>query len=191
METGPKIVTIFAIIIAVCLLCLGSGYIGFTHSQNIAGVSEQNLNNEQGQDEGEVIGYDLGYQNGYQAGLKEVITGYDLHDPTYREVMDFLADNHSNDTPYSKNDHICTDYTTEVNNSAEELGIRCGSVYIIYPETGHSIICFNTTDKGLIFIEPQFDKEVTLPVGKGYSLSNGFLKPDDIDDTIVRYLIMW
>ena len=192
METGPKILTIFVVIIAVCLLCLGSGYIGYNHSLNMARMNVQNTDNLPGQDEGDnTIGYDLGYQAGYQAGLYEANTGYDLHDPTYQEVMDFIANDNSNDIPYSKNDHICTDYTTAVNNNAEKLGIRCGSVYIIYPETGHSIIGFDTTDRGMIFIEPQFDKEVALPVGKSYSLSNGFLQPDDIDDTIIRYLIMW
>jgi hypothetical protein len=188
MSTGPKILTIFVIIIAVCLLCVGSGYIGYNHSLNMARVNSQNPaagNNN------EIVEYDIGYQAGYQAGLKVATDGYKLHDPTYREVMDFLENDVSNDTPYSKNDHICTDYTTEVNNNAEKLGLRCASVYIIYPDTGHSIIGFDTTDQGMIFIEPQFDKEVILPVGKSYSTSNGFLQPDDIDDTIIRYLIMW
>jgi hypothetical protein len=191
MSTGPKILTIFVIIIAVCLLCVGSGYIGYNHSLNMARVNSQYTDNPSAQNNSEIVEYDIGYQAGYQAGLKEATSGYNLHDPTYQEVMDFLETDDSNDTPYSKNDHICTDYTTEVNNNAEKLGLRCASVYIIYPDTGHSIVGFDTTDQGMIFIEPQFDKEVTLPVGKSYSTSNGFLQPDDIDDTIVRYLIMW
>jgi hypothetical protein len=191
MGTGQKALTIFAIFIAVCLLCVGSGYIGFTHSQHIAQLDEQNLNYNQGQNTGETIGYDKGYMEGYQAGLKEAVTGYDLHDPTFQEMMDFIENDNSEDVEYNKNSHICTDYTTEVNNNAEKVGLRCGSVYIIYPETGHSIIAFDTTDKGIVFIEPQYDKVVTLPVGRSYSSSNGFYNPDEIDDTIVRYLIMW
>jgi hypothetical protein len=191
MGTGQRIVTIFVILIAICLLCAGSGYIGFTHSQHIAQIEQTSLDYQQGQNSGEKIGYDRGYQEGYQAGINEGATGYNLHDPSYQEVLDFLAKDHSEDVPYNKENHICTDYTTDVNNNAEKAGLRCGSVYIIYPETGHSIIAFDTTDKGLIFIEPQYDKEVKLPVGKSYSVSNGFYNPDNIDDTIVRYLIMW
>jgi hypothetical protein len=191
METGQKVVTIFVIFIAICLLCAGAGYIGFTHSQRVAQIEEPIVNNEPVNNSGEIIEYDRGYQEGYQAGLKESTAGYNLHDPTYKEVMDFLANDNSEDTPYDKNSHICTDYTTEVNNNAEKAGLRCGSVYIIYPETGHSITVFDTTDRGLVFIEPQYDKEVTLPIGKSYSSSNGFYNPDNINDTIVRYLIMW
>lgn len=191
MGTGKRTLTLFVVFIAVCLLCFGSGYVGYTYNQYEIRVDEQNYNYKQGQSAGEKIGYDRGYLEGYKIGLNETISGYSRRDPTYQEMRDFLAEDDSDNIPYNRDGFICTDYSARVNNNAEEKGIRCGSVYIIYPETGHSIIAFDTTDKGLIFIEPQYDKEVKLKIGSSYSTLNGFLKMDDVDDTIVRYLIMW
>jgi hypothetical protein len=191
METGHRALAIFAVFIGICILCAGAGYIGYNYSQYQAKVDEQNFNYVQGQNEGEKIGYNKGYQEGYQNGLKEAVSGYNMHNPTYQEMTEFLAGDKSNDIPYNKDSYICTDYTTQLNNNAEKQGLRCAAVYIIYPETGHSIIGFDTTDRGMIFIEPQYDKEVNLEAGKSYSRSNGFYNPDNVDDTIVRYLITW
>ncbi|NIR87792.1 hypothetical protein GWO13_09665 [Candidatus Bathyarchaeota archaeon] len=71
----------------------------------------------------------------------------------------------------------------------KKLGIpkaryRCGYVLVYFPATGHlktlidrpnsitnwshALNCFNTTDCGLIFVEPQEDEIVVLECGKPY-----------------------
>jgi hypothetical protein len=115
---------------------------------------------------------------------------YNLKDPTYKEMKDFLLQDETDTKPYQIDEHTCTDFSAEVNNNAEDAGIRCAAVYIIYPKTGHTIVAFNTTDKGLIFIEPQFDEEVILIIGESYSAINNY-KGQQVDDTIQRYRIIW
>ena len=190
MEQNSKIGILIATFFALLVLCFGAAYLGYSFNQYQSRIDEQNYNFTQGRGEGEKVGHEKGFQEGYVAGLKEK-GGYVLRDPTYQEVKEFLAADDSNNKSYIKDEHICTDFTAEVNNNAEKKGIRCATVYIIYPETGHSIVAFNTTDKGMIFIEPQFDREVKLVIGKSYSQTNGFLKQSGLDDTIIRYLMMW
>jgi hypothetical protein len=164
--------TVFGVVITALILCAGFFYAGFSFNDYQARQSAgSNLS--------------LGTSVNPGKGI------YVLHDPTYKEMKDFLEADPSDKTKYEDNSHTCTDYTTEVDNNADKLGIRCASVYIIYGETGHSIVAFNTTDRGIIFVEPQFDKEVKLSIGKSYAKENSFVKQDNLDDTIVRYLIMW
>jgi hypothetical protein len=62
---------------------------------------------------------------------------------------------------------------------------------MFYPEGyGHTIVAFETTDKGLILVEPQFDQEVNLAIGKSYSKINNFT-PAPRDDTVKRFVIIW
>ena len=150
-----------------------------------------------------IIGsYMMGYNSGqreipevtpdttYETKTNEPAGIYNLKDPTYKEMKDFLAEDKTDSMPYQIDAQTCTDFSAEVNNNAEEAGIRCAAVYIIYPKTGHTIVAFNTTDKGLIFIEPQFDDEVTLIIGESYAAINNY-KSQPVDDTIQRYRIMW
>jgi hypothetical protein len=186
--------TLVAVVIITFVLCGGFFYVGSSYNQYQSKLDENNYNFSLGRTAGEKIGRETGFQEGYSAGINDAKANksvFTTHDPTYKEMKDFLAADKSDQSKYIENSHTCTDYTTEVNNNAEAAGIRCASVYIIYGLTGHSIVAFNTKDRGLVFVEPQFDKEVKLTIGKSYARENGFVKPDDLDDTIIRYLIMW
>jgi hypothetical protein len=194
MDSSNRPLIILMVITMALVLCAGFAYIGYAFSQYQAEIDEENLNYNAGLASGKEIGHETGYQEGYEAGLNAVEGGNDLyvtHDPTYQEMKDFLAADTADSKEYSEDSHLCTDFTAEVNKNAESRGIRCGTVYIIYKETGHSIIAFNTTDKGIIFIEPQYDKEVKLEIGESYSELNNFINRSGEDDIIVRYLIMW
>lgn len=187
---GKRLTALFFIVVGILVLCAGSAYLGFTYNQYELETSVRNLQDAQNGNPTDVIDYEKAYQQGYTAGLKGASSDHNLHDPTYQEMKEFLANDESDLKPYNSKEHICTDYTADVNNNAKKLGINCFSVYIIYPQTGHSIVAFDTTDKGMLFIEPQYDKEVTLDIGRSYSQSNGFVIQQDLDDTIVRYLII-
>jgi hypothetical protein len=96
------------------------------------------------------------------------IKNYKLHDPTYFEVRNFIANDKTNMKEYSAKEYNCVHYSKDVNNNAELLGIRCAYVEINYPDVGHAIIGFNTTDKGFVYCEPQNDFSVNLEIGKYY-----------------------
>jgi len=92
-----------------------------------------------------------------------------LRNPTYNEVLIFLLNDTTNENTYHDKDYNCVHFSTDVNNNAEEQGIRCAFVEIQfnynYP---HAIVAFNTTDKGIVFFEPQEDKIADIQLGKDY-----------------------
>jgi hypothetical protein len=191
MGTVQKILTIIAIIAAVVILCGGAVYAGYTYGRinSPSGLPQDTY------DTGLKMGKEIGYQSGYQAAMnsldKQKTDLVVLRNPTYNEMRDFLVKDSTSKLPYDQDERICTDFAADVNNNAKKQGINCAIVYILYGETGHSIVAFQTTDRGLIFVEPQYDQEVTLVVGRSYSQINRFRKQDSVDDTIVRYILSW
>jgi len=163
-----RIITILVIAISSILIVIAAYYIGYTR--------------------GDSNGYDAGYNNGVIAGVG---TGYDLRDPTYSEMSRFLREDDTDKNVYIEGTYTCTDYSADLNNNAAEAGYNAAYTYIEYPDgTGHAIVAFQTVDKGVIFIEPQYDEEVQVVIGSSYSELNGY-KVTDHDDTIVRYVLVW
>ena len=139
--------------------------------------------------EGVISGYDDGYaqgeENGYVQGLRDGAgTGYTIRDPTYQEMIAFIASDKTEKNDYSS-DYICFDFAADVKNNAFLGGYRCGFVYVTFPNSDHGMVCFDTIDQGLIFIEPQDDR--ILPVIVGEPLFGNV----NWDDTIVNYRIIW
>jgi len=136
------------------------------------------------------VGYNLGYDDGYIKGVIDGAgTGYNIRDPTYQEMLNFIALDRTDENEYSEN-YTCLHFTADLKNNAFQAGYRCGFVSVEFPDSAHAIVCFNTTDYGLIFIEPQFDDIVTLSIGQSYSDLNGYETPE-YDDTIITYTIIW
>jgi hypothetical protein len=69
-------------------------------------------------------------------------------------------------------------------------GYKCGFVYIVFPSSAHTIVCFNTTDCGLVFIEPQNDAIVKPIVGQPYWDRTRYIPPL-YDDTIIYMAVVW
>lgn len=140
-------------------------------------------------------GYDQGYESGLSAGHAEgLATIVELHDPTYKELEEFLARNKTNLKPYieDEDEFVCFNFAAEVNNNAELEGIRAALVILCFQHSaGHAIVAFETVDKGLIFIEPQSDEVVTPVIGKPYRPAVGdYIKGGD-DDPIVEIRTIW
>jgi len=140
-----------------------------------------------GWNNGSNTGYENGYISGYNIGLAE--TGYNIRDPTYAEMLDFISFDQTNKNIYNVDTYNCYDYTNDVLNNAFNSGIKGGNVYINFPDSAHSIVCFNTTDKGLIFIDPQDDNEVTVIIDQNYF--DRSIYEILYDDTVIRYGIIW
>lgn len=136
--------------------------------------------------QGNMTGYNLGYLSGVADGAGR---GYNIRDPTYQEMKNFIRTDKTNERTYNAS-YNCYDFTNSVCNNAFKVGYHCGFVWMDFPDIGHAITCFNTTDHSLIFIEPQYDQEVVLIIGKSYSTLNGFDAPP-YNDTIVEYGIIW
>ncbi len=138
-------------------------------------------------DEAYMKGYREGYINGTRDGVG---TGYNIRDPTYTEMKAFIASDLTDLNTYNINTYNCYDYTRDVCNNAFSHGFRAGSVYIEFAQRAHGLVCFDTVDRGLVFIEPQTDDEVNVAVGVHYYEQAGF-GAQGFDDTIVEYNIIW
>jgi hypothetical protein len=132
-------------------------------------------------------GNQSGYEQGYAAGVKYMADStYTLRDPSYAEMMDFLKGDKTDQNRYDESSYVCYDFARDVCNHAMDLRLRCGFVYITFrnaissrlqalPTSAHAIVCFNTTDKGLIFIEPMEDLPIKLEIGKPYPLDTQYV----------------
>lgn len=116
-----------------------------------------------------------------------------LEDPTYDEALSFIFNDRTNENTYNSITYNCVHFSTDVNNNAEKKGIRCAFVELIltnnYP---HAIVAFNTTDKGLVFFEPQLDEKAEIEIGKDYwqdCLENSTSLVEG--NLIVSYTLYW
>jgi len=130
--------------------------------------------------------------------LKRIDYDCEYQDPTYYEMKDFLAFDRTNlnvGGRYVWSWYTCIDSANDVKRNALEKGIRCTGVIIRFgnAENDHAVVAFQTTDKGVIFIEPQTDEEVEVVVGMRYFKDNDLKDwvADDFDDTITEIEIYW
>ena len=134
-----------------------------------------------------------------QANYNRLTTGYAyvLRDPSYQEMKDFLEQDETSEQEYLRNEYICVDFAANVKANAAGEGIRCAYVVIEYLDTnGHAIVAFDTTDRGLVYIEPQFDWDVELEIGRRYyecvvPPPGQYMVEPEYDDTIARIVVIW
>ena len=123
--------------------------------------------------------------------------GYTLRDPSYQEMKDFLKQDETSEQEYLKNEYICVDFAANVKANAAKEGIRCAYVVIEYLGiTGHAIVAFDTTDRGLVYIEPQFDWDVEPEIGRRYyecvvPPPGQYMVEPVYDDTMARIVLIW
>lgn len=128
--------------------------------------------------------------------LEKVNYVEELRDPTYLEMEAFLADDRTSSNTYDRgsflrlDDYVCIDFANDVKRNAIKEGIRCAGVGISFGRRGHALIAFQTTDRGIIFIEPQDDYIVKVAVGTRYFVDNG-CEAVDYNDTIVKVEVYW
>ena len=138
-------------------------------------------------------GYDKGYEIGLETGSKEgVATRGELRNPTHKEMRGFLARDTTDANLYVPGEYVCFEFATELNNNAEANGIRAAYVRIRFKEWAHALVAFETVDRGLIFIEPQSDREVELVIGEPYPWYQvGARRTRGYDDPLVEIQIIW
>ena len=119
-----------------------------------------------------------------------------LHNPTFEEARDFLEEDRTDANEYLEDEYVCSHFAADVNNNAERQGIRCALVDVRFPRSGHAIIAFDTTDKGLVYFDPITDDRVRPVIGKYYwkciepEPGYEYEKPS-FDDTIEDIVVIW
>lgn len=91
-----------------------------------------------------------------------------LKNPTFQEVRDFILNDPISRNTFVLNKYECRHFATDVNNNAEDAGLRCAFVLICYRNGQHAVVAFDTTDRGMIYIEPQTDAAIQPEVGGKY-----------------------
>jgi peptidoglycan hydrolase CwlO-like protein len=140
-------------------------------------IESFNLGYAEGETEGYQVGYDVGYDQGVEDGAG---SGWYIRDPTYAEAIAFINSDITDENEYIPGYYVCYDFTADLSANAFQIGYRCGFVYIEFSDSAHAIACFNTTDSGLIYIEPQTDEIVDVAVGQTY-----------LGEVIVKMGIIW
>lgn len=89
----------------------------------------------------------------------ELINNPDATDPTYAELLAFLKADQTDRYSYilgpPKNAYICTDFARDVHSNAKAAGIRAAfvAIHIAGADKGHALNAFQTTDRGLVYID--------------------------------------
>lgn len=120
----------------------------------------------------------------------------DAVNPSWAELKSFLLNDDTDRLRYDFATFVCADFAERVHNKAEKAGIRAALVSIqlgpcsYYPiGGGHALNAFETTDRGLVFIDctssnqgVNADKIVVVEVGKDYIPRSIFPEPgwDDV-----------
>ena len=114
-----------------------------------------------------------------------------LKDPTWNQLLSFLQADNTDALPYVYPTFVCDNFAFTLQANAKKAGWRCAKVTLdmtgyadpyhlgIAPNAGHACNAFQTTDRGLIFIDdtgpimqyphpPNNDTIVTVVVGQRY-----------------------
>lgn len=134
--------------------------------------------------------YERGYYMGYDNGKEYVITHIDEYVTIpkavkYDEVVEFLNRDKTDSAAYT-NDYNCISFSATLKDRANSSGIKCAVVSMDlsgrYDDTAHAINAFETTDKGIVYFDPQTDGErFGIYVGGTYYLSGTTYKITKVD----------
>jgi len=93
-----------------------------------------------------------------------------VRNPTYDEVLEFIEEDETDDVEYVEGEFECLEFCMMFRNNAFKKGYISYTVWIDFEGQtfGHSIIGFNTTDRGMVYLDPQLDYFVDLGVGVDY-----------------------
>jgi len=88
----------------------------------------------------------------------ELIDNLNATDPTYAELVAFIVADSTDTNAYLEGgprDYVCSDFAEDVHNNAEAAGIRAAWVSIDFEgnDEGHACNAFETTDRGLVYID--------------------------------------
>ncbi|MDD5095018.1 MAG: hypothetical protein PHV74_11665 [Dehalococcoidia bacterium] len=74
--------------------------------------------------------------------------------PTWQQLKTFLANDTTDEHSYYDPFYTCGDFAEQLHNNAEAHGIRCAVVAVEFQSIEpHALNAFNTTDKGLVYID--------------------------------------
>lgn len=206
-----------ALIVSVCLLLGSLGFLGYEYFQMRENLGERKEQIATLKQNIEVLEENLAYTEVLVSQLEDNLENtqsrlttvkselqklrdgsrFELHDPTYNEVRNFIQEDETDENEYIKDEYVCVDFASDVNNNAQEEGIRTAFVDIRFESGAHAILAFQTVDRGLIYVEPQNDAIITTGLQAGQEYYKVLDKSTDVpiegptSDTIQRITLIW
>uniref|UniRef100_A0A6M3X5Y8 Uncharacterized protein n=1 Tax=viral metagenome TaxID=1070528 RepID=A0A6M3X5Y8_9ZZZZ len=153
---------------------------------------------QEGYEEGHRIGYDEGFDTGNETAYTIAYTkgiiegagrGYTLRDPTYREARTFISTDGTDRHKYIDDVYDCKHYSRDFIINAMKQGYHCFYVIIGFSDGAHALVAFNTTDRGMVYIEPQSDRFMKVKVGMVYWNRDIYRAPS-WDDTVTKIVLI-
>ena len=116
-----------------------------------------------------------------QASSKPVTYSYSTIQPTptinyrpitWKELVNFLSDDHTNWNEYIPGKYVCLDFAVDLVANAEKRYIKAWIVGVEFKDggPGHAFVAFETTDRGIVYIEPQADNYIFIFNGRKATL---------------------
>jgi len=131
--------------------------------------------------DGNTTGFQIGYKVGYLQGVIDGAgRGVTLRDPTYDEAISFIEFDKTDQNEYVPGNYTCVDFAANFKHNAMTAGYKCAFVYIEFRKFAHAVVAFNTTDRGIIYVEPQTDELINVEVGQAL-----------YGEIIIRVIIIW
>lgn len=86
-------------------------------------------------------------------------TSTSYHPITWKELNDFLASDHTNWNKYVPGKYTCVNFAMDLVANAKKKGFNAWIVSVEFGPAvpGHAFVGFETTDKGVVWVEPQTD----------------------------------
>ncbi|MDD4247968.1 MAG: hypothetical protein PHT13_02465, partial [Methanosarcina sp.] len=127
-----------------------------------------------------------------------LINSNQAKDPTYAQLVSFIQKDTTDQKRYTQT-YACGDFAETVHNNAENAGIKAG--WVSLNGINHACNAFQTSDKGLVFIDctgtPEggecYDTTVSVSAGKQYIRVPLFCSNTYFDSmgTVKDYKIYW
>jgi hypothetical protein len=94
-----------------------------------------------------------------------LINNSEASPPTWQELLVFLEADVTDQKPYNVDSFACVAFAEELHNNAEAAGIEAAFVGVQFEgrEIGHALNAFNTTDRGLVFIDCTSPVQSNIP----------------------------
>ena len=105
----------------------------------------------------------------------QLINNSEASPPTWQELMAFLGADTTDQNLYNVDSFACVAFAEELHNKAEAAGIEAAFVGVQFEdrEIGHALNAFNTTDRGLVFIDCTSPVQSNMPYLPMLGLDDG------------------
>jgi hypothetical protein len=123
---------------------------------------------------------------------------------TYQEVVDFILSDDTDQRIYDEASFVCIDYAVAVHDHAERQNVSAGVITCEIGSTLHALNFFNTTDRGLIYVdctgaragEPVHNYDKIARIDDVYQVTpvidiSPYVYVNDKNDTVTNVHLYW